>query len=217
MRGSRLSELPGSDALDEARAAAEAGDYPRALDRYAWFFDHCLAIDPSFYGVRLSYVIGEWAELGEAYPPARDALVARQIATRDELARAFSRDRFHDLVAISEVLEEPQVAIEAFRRLHDADPRNAAMAFPVAWEMLYGAGEFAMCAAQLPDPMARYRAIVHRHDTASKWDGLAAWAAAQFRGQAGMLLDILRRVGRDAEAATIEAHFREDLASRGLE
>jgi hypothetical protein len=67
-----MAEYPGSDALDEARTACHSGDFARALDRYVWFFDNCLANDPAYYGVRLSYVLDEWTDLGKKYPPAAE-------------------------------------------------------------------------------------------------------------------------------------------------
>ena len=67
------------EVLATARSAARNGDYPLALDRFEWFFDHALEEDPaSFYGVRLSYCVSEWARVGQTYPPALRRLRERQ-------------------------------------------------------------------------------------------------------------------------------------------
>ena len=93
------------DRLDRARGAARSGDYEFALREYIWFHDHALEERPSLYGVRLSYALADWIELGENYPPALRAL--ENIADRktaDLLAGAGDRGTFHDVVSINEYL-----------------------------------------------------------------------------------------------------------------
>lgn len=176
------------NALAEARSAAKAGDHERALERYEWFFDHCLSIDRSFYGVRLSYVLDEWAELGERHPPARIAMEERLQLTREEVFRAFSHERFHDLVAISRASGQPRVAVDAFRRLHEESPQKAAKVFGLAWEMLFEAGEFELCSSCIPDSMKRYAGLVRDYDESLKmarpeWEGYTTWVEFHFRSR----------------------------------
>ncbi len=64
--------------LRDARDAARRGAHAEALEKYLWFHHHALEHRPSLTGVRLSYAISEWVELGNAYPPAREALESIQ-------------------------------------------------------------------------------------------------------------------------------------------
>src|SRR5262245_61557891 len=91
--------------LTEARELARAGRHEEALSRHLWFHDHALEHRPSLYGVRLSFALSDWVELGEAYPPARQALAA----VRDRAAEAVragdrARELFHDVAAINRCL-----------------------------------------------------------------------------------------------------------------
>ncbi|MDX1982468.1 MAG: hypothetical protein SFV51_19490, partial [Bryobacteraceae bacterium] len=56
--------------LAGARLDARQGDYAEALQKYLWFHHHALEHDMALSGVRLSYALNEWWELGKAYPPA---------------------------------------------------------------------------------------------------------------------------------------------------
>jgi hypothetical protein len=65
--------------------------------------DHDLALA----GVRLSYALSEWINLGTAYPPARAALEAVQAANiRSIQEGSYDLIRFHDLAAISPSLRK---------------------------------------------------------------------------------------------------------------
>ena len=49
--------------LREARAAAKAGRYEEALDGYIWFHENSVNI-PGLGGVRLSFALVSWIDLG---------------------------------------------------------------------------------------------------------------------------------------------------------
>ena len=66
---------------DEARALADQTNYDEALQRHIWYFNHALDYDRSEVGVRLSFEISNWLNLGRSYPEARQALV--EIRDRD--------------------------------------------------------------------------------------------------------------------------------------
>jgi len=51
------------------------GKHQKALDRFIWFHENALEHDPAMYGVRLSFALRYWKDLGEVYPPALEALV----------------------------------------------------------------------------------------------------------------------------------------------
>jgi len=71
--------------FERARELVRTEDHAGALECYLFAFDNSLAVD-GWGGVRLSYIPGEIAMLGEKYPPAKTALELRRNA-REELIR----------------------------------------------------------------------------------------------------------------------------------
>lgn len=94
--------------MDLTRKLRQQGRPADALQHYLWCFDEGMKADPSFAGVRLSFLLQTIASLGNSYPSTREALQAR----RDQLGRnlqpgssqAYSGLEF---TALNEKLGEP--------------------------------------------------------------------------------------------------------------
>ena len=56
--------------LHEARADRRAGRFADALTKHVWFHENALKYVPSLSGVRLSFALTYWMELGAVYPAA---------------------------------------------------------------------------------------------------------------------------------------------------
>ncbi|MBL9146106.1 MAG: hypothetical protein JNM99_20660 [Verrucomicrobiaceae bacterium] len=116
------SNNPAKAAYDDAKRHAREGQFAEALERHEWFHHHALEHEPAFYGVRLSFALSAWKELGEKYPPAMASL--RRV--RDEaLARVRASDAseewFHDVVSINHTLGEDDATIALFSEIEVAD------------------------------------------------------------------------------------------------
>ncbi len=61
-------------ALEKAEEYRSEGKYEQALKEQIWFHKNALKYDPAMYGVRLSFALYDWVELGKVYPPALRAL-----------------------------------------------------------------------------------------------------------------------------------------------
>jgi len=59
-----------TSALSRAEQFRREGKYKQALELHVWYHKNALKYDPAQYGVRLSFALSDWAELGQAYPPA---------------------------------------------------------------------------------------------------------------------------------------------------
>lgn len=150
-------------ALDDAKRFAEDGNYPAALERHLWFHEHALRIRPSMYGVRLSFAISYWLELGEKYPEALAALKAVRDETASRLRGGeLKRSAFHDVASISEQLAETAITVELFRDLAARHPEFATKVRDLAEGALEEAGEHELSRRFLGDPMKRYEAIQER-------------------------------------------------------
>ena len=109
--------------LVQAREAVLGRRYEEALDILIWFHDHALEFDQAYYGVRLSFALGYWVELAQAYPKAMDALLEmRDRKTAAILKGDGNRDLFHDVEAINESLQMESRTYDLFRAIHCAFP-----------------------------------------------------------------------------------------------
>src|SRR5262245_31700934 len=123
-----------------------------ALHRLLWFHRHALDHEPALYGVRLSFALSYWLELGKVYPPALEELRAVRDAKEGEMAGgAGSRDLFHDVVAINSYLDEPARTAELFRLLDADRPELARECYLAAEEPLVARREYHLCARYITD------------------------------------------------------------------
>jgi len=68
-----------------AAVLAQKGKYEEGLKEYLWCFDHGNENNVGFYGVRLSFLLGDIVRLGGKYPPALEALRERRDAAEKAL------------------------------------------------------------------------------------------------------------------------------------
>jgi hypothetical protein len=200
--------------LDEARELADQGRYEEALQRHIWFHQHALAHDRAWYGVRLSFALSNWVQLGTQYPPARQALIDIRDRTA-AVARAgdWSRELFHDVTAINEYLGEPGETGALFLDLHRVDPSRAERFYRDAEAGLVARGLYAVCAAHLPDPLRRLDELrANRRGMLSAVGlptdhagGFRRLVEQQFAEEVGRLLVILTAVGEIDEAEQVRA------------
>jgi hypothetical protein len=132
--------------LQEAKSDAAAGRYSEALVKHVWFHQNALKYKPGLYGVRLSFALSAWAELGAAYPPALQKLKS----IRDETAKSIpegkgSREAFHDVESINKTLGEDSKTKDLFIWLHSNSPNVAKKVFDLAQPALIKAKEYRLC------------------------------------------------------------------------
>lgn len=219
--------VPPRQVLTEARAAAKAGDYALAVDKYELFFDRALldqSEDENLYGVRLSYCLIEWARVGERFPPARKRLEAKAV----EVLAAYEATRdpasFRDYQAILERLGQSDRVMQQFIRYHESNGELARPAMRAMWDRLVEAQRWDLCAAYIGDPEDRYRQALWL------FDGLMEMAREcpdmgdemqidlnkeRMVRDVGNLLRALRHTQNNGAADRIEKAMTEDLESRG--
>lgn len=104
-----------SKALTDAQKFAKEGQYEKALERHVWYHENALKYDQAQYGVRLSFALAYWAELGKKYPKALDVLRK----TRDKALETYRKDpadklQFAEVMAIDLQLDDLASAKELF-------------------------------------------------------------------------------------------------------
>lgn len=154
-----------ADPLVEASHLADEGKYEEALQIHLWFHNHVLERWPAYYGVRLSYALHDWVELGRKYPKALATLKSiRETKTSRLFAGEQDRDLFIDVEAINRCLTEPKATVELFIKIEAANPEFAASIYSVAEEDLVAAQEYTLARKYLGDPLTRFAEASQRLD-----------------------------------------------------
>lgn len=150
-----MADDPGQ-VLSEARNAVRQGAYAEALEKYLWFHHHALEHNPALYGVRLSYAVSEWVELGEVYPPAREALESIQnFNLRSLQDGSHDATQFRDFVAINKQLGRHELTSRVFAAVAERDPEFAKSCFSFALSALVRSGDFALARGFVVSPTER--------------------------------------------------------------
>jgi len=138
--------------LHEAHAAARAGRYEEALDGYIWFHENSEDV-PGLGGVRLSFALRYWVDLGRVYPPARTALEEiRNRKTKNILSGFRDIASFHDIVAINKHLGSERETYELFVTLNSSSPALASNYSSLALPAIINSGDFHLARQFLPSP-----------------------------------------------------------------
>jgi hypothetical protein len=153
------------EALEQAQQFAAQGKFEEALQKHIWYHDHALEINEAHYGVRLSFALSYWIDLGKKYPKALEALKdIRDKKTARLVAGENNRPLFHDIVAINEELGESLAAVEAFKKIQAARPDFASSVAELADKALFDAKEYELERKYLGDPLTRFDCLKRNLD-----------------------------------------------------
>lgn len=202
-------------ALRDAREAARRGAHSEALEKYLWFHHHALEHDPALAGVRSSYVISEWVELGKAYPPAQEALESIQSKNLRLLKEgSCERLRFHDFASINQYLGRSELTTTLFAELAEHQPEFARTCFRSALPALLRTRSFALARRfvsspneQLDNHLAQLAKVLNARRRTGDDDTLIGVFATQLR----QLLSIFEELGENKEANLLQSKAVEAL------
>ncbi|MEP6670170.1 MAG: serine/threonine-protein kinase [Chthoniobacter sp.] len=199
--------------LSEAQALAGSGRYEEALQRHLWFHYHSLEFDPAFSGVRLSFALSYWVELGKHYPKARLALIEiRDAGARDLGAGHGDFALFQEFDAINENLQELNATYPLFKTMAAVNQTLAHQCYPLVEDRLMQRGEYEDCLAYIGDPQARFESLrkiwevtqkVSAAIPASQQDELRSHTRQRFVADTCRLIEILVATHRQSEAEKI--------------
>lgn len=210
--------------LKEAHGDARAGRYEDALAKHLWFHREALKVAPGFYGVRLSYALAFWTELGRRYPPALAALRGERDAAVARLRGGTgARNDFADVASINEHLDEEAATSELFGWLDANNPALARNAYGIAQRSLVQAKNYALAGKYL-DPKRSTEAMLRAYRT-----NLELSRRPEFRGGdldgfgrksltngAATLVALLVVNGRAQEADEVAAAVLKEWPDEGL-
>jgi predicted Ser/Thr protein kinase len=145
---------------NEANELRAKGQYQAALDRYRWYWDHALEYQPSLSGVRLSFLLSDWVELGRRYPAAQQALL--DLRARDTQAFLAGRghfDLFMDVSSLNECLQDEEATYKLFKKIQQQDAALAGQCFLVVEPLLVKHGDYALCFKYIGDPESAFSQV----------------------------------------------------------
>ncbi len=219
-----IEQSPARVALDDARASVRDGNFAHALDRYGWFFEHALAEDSYLAGVRLSYCLGEWADMAKDYAPALAALHQKKSHARQSFTETGNTCAFHDFISICEVLKCNGEAVKLFKDTHLLNPELAKKVVSLIWAELVTTRQWEICGNYLPHWEARYASALKTFDIAMTEDdlpsplppgALKAEERDEFVRRVGNMLLVLKNTDRAGEVEALLRRVNEDMAARG--
>ena len=155
--------------LAEAQSLAAQGRYEEALQRHIWYHNHALDYDSGQTGVRLSFALSYWIELGRKFPKAKQALV--EIRDRDDREFAEGRghfDLFLELSSINRVLQAKDDTATVFAGIVKQDLDLARQCYPLVEDLLVEKRQYALCLNFIPDAQARFDSMRQEMERNSK-------------------------------------------------
>jgi hypothetical protein len=157
-----------SKILEEAEADNRDGNYANALAKHVWFYQNALKYNEGLYGVRLSFALSDWVELGKVYPPALEKLKAFRDEAESNVRKQTSiRDNFHDFESINKELSEESKTIALFVWLDSNQPNSAKQVFDLAEPALVISNEYRLCGKYI-DADASFKTALESYRTTSK-------------------------------------------------
>ncbi|WP_428307366.1 hypothetical protein [Lacipirellula sp.] len=135
--------------LREAQADARARRYEDALAKHLWYHENAEKFDPGQLGVRRSFALSDWYNLGADYAPALAKFEEVREAARKMVLEAkhpkHVRNAFADYAAMSKKLGEEEKVAELFLELRDKNEKHAKEVYRLADGSLIDADRFDVC------------------------------------------------------------------------
>ena len=118
--------------MQDTNDLVDKGEYEKALGRTIWFHNHALEYDIGMYGVRLSFALNDWIELGNKYPPALESLKGiRDTKTERLLSGTGNVNLLIDVSTINKALSDDDKTIKLFKNIEKTQPTMASRAWPM--------------------------------------------------------------------------------------
>ncbi len=197
--------------LNEAVEDRENNKCEISLAKHIWFHENVLKYDESFYGVRLSFALSEWHELGKVYPKALQCLndYSDQAEKKIKEGGYHCREAFHEFVSIKTELNNFRSIVKLFKWLDSNNKKSARITFSLAQPALILCGEYQLCGEYIqPEKNFNdYKLMYEEHIKLSKspefGGDLKEYGDKSFTNQVATLISLLWVNDRQEEAIEI--------------
>jgi hypothetical protein len=198
------------DDLQHIRKLTQEKKYPEALAAHQQFFEASRS-SSGMGGVRLSFALYDWIDLGNAYPPAMDALNDLSASHRKIiLAGKSDFGIFHEYKAINEILGKNKETIETFVQVETKFPKQAEHYYLVMKDTLVQEEQLDVVARNANDPIYEFEKIRYSREQSlsemrkNKKLYDLVFINAQFNKDVKTLIDVTAKIGMKDEAEEIE-------------
>lgn len=167
--------------LDQAKELTDSGRYEEALQHHIWYHNHALEYDQGQGGVRLSFALADWIELGRQYPKARRALIEIRDRDTEQLSSGAGGFKlFMDVDYINSYLDDAAATRTLFKKIESTDKSLARQCFPMVEPLLLQQGEYDACLKYIGDPRDAFQGICNSRAEMKKLeDQQAKWRAEE--------------------------------------
>jgi len=204
--------------LDEASIDARAMRYETALAKHVWFHENALRLNQAMVGVRLSFALSAWKELGSEYPPALEKLKSIRDALEERVKKGDDIGvGFHDLAAINRTLDEDPRTADSFRQLDSHNAKAAAIAFNYAKAALVKDKAYELYVKYV-DPKRDFLQMKRMYELNKRMaedpkfgSDLLKYGEKSFRNSTATLVAILAINKRNLEAAEIATLAKKEI------
>ncbi len=194
--------------LQEAQSDTSAGRYADALAKFVWFHEHALEVQPAMTGVRLSFALLYWKELGALYPPAFDKLRSERDRAGEEARDAANpRKPFDDFAAINQTLEEDAKTAGLFAVFDRDSPEKARAVYLAAEPALIRTKRYGLCGKYI-DADRAFDRYVRLRDALAGMTMTPGFKEKSFSTNMATLVGLLAVNGRKEDAARIAEKAR---------
>ena len=177
-----------------------------------------MTYDPGEYGVRLSFALSDWVELGKVYPPALGKLKAlRDEAETDVRDEKNVRDNFSDFGSINEYLKEDAKTVDLFVWMDSNKPGSAKVVFDLAQPALVKSKQYTLLGKYIQDPFRLYDDAVRNYETTVEvaknpklGKEVENFAESKFKNETTTLIALLVVTGRKAFAEKIVEDLKKE-------
>jgi hypothetical protein len=201
----------------KAMKSFEQGKYEEALRHHISFHDTILKTEPAMYGVRLSFALSSWVDLGKKYPVALTAL--KDIRDNKTVRLAGGKESvelFHDVESINEHLGEEAATVSLFKTIEGKSPAFARKVLTIAEDALVHGKEYKLARKYMGDPATVLASAKRLYEQDMKYaqrnPGSDQSSERAFRniftGRILSLITILRNTDDEARAKQIQAEDR---------
>lgn len=195
--------------FEEAQEDHAGGRMEESLRKLEWLFRKGHEAEPGFDSVRVSFVIGAWADLSNDFPPARKRLMCLRNSVRKSLLSSTDESveqHFREFDAIARALNASEDSVAVFRQLHSNRRTLAVKAIRVAKDALFEHKEYRLLSEYI-DPAAEFKAETRRYKAVSTSKHVIEDARRVLQGQYQErtlgLVDMLVTLGLRDEAVEI--------------
>lgn len=198
------------EVLHSAKRDASEGRYRDALAKRVWFHRNALRLRPSLYGVRLSFALRDWVELGLDYPAAVSVLGSiRDDCEYTLRADLTARESFQEFCSINWALDEPCLTRDLFAWLSERAPEQAAAYYQLAQPALITCQDYELCnrfldpAASFEESLTSYERKLLLAENPRFPSDMSSRAERDFVRETGALIALLVACQRAPEAAEL--------------